>query len=95
MTALVLVNKHYVCTLALLGLMMMLAIAVIYVTHLNRHSFSEYQEVLQLRDQLDIEWGQLLLEQSTQASHYRVEQLATKRLGMKAPEASNIVLVQW
>tara|TARA_B110000495_G_C22679215_1_gene400978 strand:- start:313 stop:600 length:288 start_codon:yes stop_codon:yes gene_type:complete len=90
-----LVNKRYVCTLALLGLMMMLAIAVIYVTHLNRHSFSQYQAALQLRDELDIEWGQLLLEQSAQASHSRVEQLARKRLAMKAPEASQIVLVQW
>jgi len=81
--------------MALLCLMLMSAIAVIYVTHLNRHSFSQYQEALQLRDRLDIEWGQLLLEQSAQASHARVEQLARERLAMKAPNASQIVLVQW
>ncbi|MEH6358219.1 MAG: cell division protein FtsL [Pseudomonadales bacterium] len=95
MTAPALVSKHFVWTLALLGLMLVSAVAVIYVTHLNRHSFSQYQAALQLRDQLDIEWGQLLLEQSAQASHSRVEQLARKRLAMKAPEASQIVLVQW
>jgi cell division protein FtsL len=95
MTASALVSKYFVWTLVLLGLMLASAVTVIYVTHLKRHSFSQYQAALQLRDQLDIEWGQLLLEQSAQASHSRVEQLARERLAMKAPEASQIVLVQW
>ena len=95
MTASAFVNKHFVWTMALLCLMLISAIAVIYATHLNRHSFSQYQAALQLRDQLDIEWGQLLLEQSALASHARVEQLARERLAMKDPNASQIVLVQW
>jgi len=88
-------SKRFVSTVALLCLMLVSAIAVIYVTHLNRHAFSQYQAALQLRDRLDIEWGQLLLEQSAQASHARIEQLARERLAMKAPDASQIVLVQW
>ena len=88
-------NKYFVWALVLLGLMLVSAVSTIFVTHLNRHAFSQYQGALQLRDELDIEWGQLLLEQSAQASHSRVEQLARKRLAMKAPEASKIVLVQW
>lgn len=95
MAASMLFGKRFVWTVALLCLMLASAIAVIYVSHLNRHAFSQYQAALQMRDRLDIEWGQLLLEQSTQASHARVEQLARERLAMMAPDASQIVLVQW
>lgn len=95
MATLTLLNKRVVWTLALLGLMLVSAIAVVYVSHLNRHAFSQYQAALQERDRLDIEWGQLLLEQSAQAQHARVEQLARQRLAMKAPNANEIVLVQW
>ncbi|MEZ5524620.1 MAG: cell division protein FtsL [Pseudomonadales bacterium] len=88
-------SKRFVLTAGLLGLMLLSALAVIYVSHLNRHAFSEYQAALDERDRLDIEWGQLLLEQSALAQHARVEQIARERLAMKAPAASEIILVQW
>lgn len=88
-------SKSFVGTVALLCLLVMSAVAVVYVSHLNRHAFSEFQAALQQRDSLDIEWGQLLLEQSALAQHARVEQIAIKRLAMKAPNAKDIVLVQW
>lgn len=70
------------------------AIMVNYVSHLNRNLFSDYQQQLQVRDQLDVEWGQLLLEQSTFAAHARIEQLAKKKLAMKVPDSDEIVMVQ-
>jgi cell division protein FtsL len=70
------------------------AITVNYVSHLNRSLFSDYQMRLQVRDQLDVEWGQLLLEQSAFAAHSRVEQIAIKKLGMHAPDSDEIVMVQ-
>jgi cell division protein FtsL len=88
-------SKRFLLTAGLLGLMLLSALAVIYVSHLNRHAFSEYQAALDERDRLDIEWGQLLLEQSALAQHARVEQIARERLAMKAPAASEIILVQW
>lgn len=95
MTAFMLVSKGFITTLVLLVLLLVSAVAVIYVSHLNRHDFSQYQAALQARDRFDIEWGQLLLEQSAQASHARVEQLAREKLAMKALDAGQVVLVQW
>lgn len=70
------------------------AIAVIYVTHINRRAFGEYQLLLNARDELETEWGQLLLEQSALASYARVERIATKRLGMRVPKSTDIIMVQ-
>ncbi len=92
---LTLFSKEFVATVSLLCLLVMSAVAVVYVSHLNRHAFSDFQAALQERDSLDIEWGQLLLEQSALTQHARVEQIARARLAMRVPEAKDIVLVQW
>ena len=42
---------------------------------------------------LDIEWGQLQLEQSTWATDDRIESFARTRLGMKAPDDNSMVLL--
>ena len=46
------------------------------------------------RDDLDIEWSQLLLEQSSWATHARVEQVARDNLRMKTPQAADLRIVQ-
>jgi len=71
------------------------AVAVINVSHINRQLFSTYQGLLNMRDEMEVEWGQLLLEHSALAAHARVEQLAIKKLGMRVPEADEIVMVVW
>ena len=44
--------------------------------HEARNRFNELQQLTRERDELDIEWGQLQLEQSTWATHGRVESVA-------------------
>ena len=46
------------------------------------------------RDALNIEFGRLQLEQATWAQANRIDQLAQERLGMKFPEATDIVVVR-
>ena len=46
-----------------------------------------------MRD-LEVEWGQLQLEQSTWAAHARVEKIAREKLGMKAPQPSRVVSLE-
>ena len=46
------------------------------------------------RDDMDIEWGQLQLEQSTLATHSRVEKTASTKLGMVIPESKQVVILQ-
>ena len=87
-------GRKFWLKLALVLCLMTSAIMVNYVSHLNRNLFSDYQIQLQERDHLDVEWGQLLLEQSAFAAHSRVEQVAIKKLGMRVPNADEIALVR-
>ncbi|HEB99652.1 MAG TPA: cell division protein FtsL [Thiotrichales bacterium] len=84
--------------MAVLGLLLLAvlgsAIAVVYAKHRSRTLFIELQELRAERDRLDIEWGQLQLEQSTWANHGRIERLARERLGMSIPEHEDIVIVE-
>jgi cell division protein FtsL len=69
------------------------ALAVIDARHENRMLFAQMQQLRQQRDQLNVEWGQLLLEQSTWSTHARVEQMATQQLDMQMPTHAQIVVV--
>jgi len=69
------------------------ALAVIDARHENRLLFAQLQQLRQQRDQINIEWGQLLLEQSTWSTHARIEQMATQKLGMEMPMHPEIVVV--
>ena len=69
------------------------ALAVIEITHINRQLFSAYQGLLDGRDEMEVQWSQLLLEQSALAAHARVERVATTGLNMRVPAADEIVMV--
>jgi cell division protein FtsL len=70
------------------------SLGVIYAKQEARNRFNELQKLTKARDDLDIEWGQLQLEQSTWATHGRVEQVARDDLRMVIPQASDLRIVQ-
>ena len=70
------------------------ALGVIHGKQQARNRFNELQKLTTQRDDLDIEWGQLQLEQSTWATHGRVERVAHDELGMVTPAASDLRIVQ-
>ena len=70
------------------------AIAVIYNTHTGRSEFIVLQKLERERDQLNEEWGKLLLEQGTRASPSRIEQHARLRLRMQVPSFNDTVLIR-
>jgi cell division protein FtsL len=72
--------------LALLGS----AIAVVWTKHQARSLFIQLQALTAERDALDIEWGQLKLEQSAWATHGRVEQTARVDLKMVIPRPNEV-----
>jgi cell division protein FtsL len=78
----------------LMSLVIASAIAVVYSKHQNRKLFVELQGLKTQRDELEIEWGRLQLEQSTWATHGRIERLARERLQMRMPPAESSVLVR-
>lgn len=69
------------------------ALAVVHVRHLQRETFLELQHLQARRDALNVEWSQLLLEQGTFVGPGRVERVARERLGMRMPTAEQIVTV--
>jgi cell division protein FtsL len=69
------------------------AIAVVWSRHETRSLFIEMQALSAERDALDIEWGQLKLEQSAWSTHGRVEQTARVNLKMVIPRPDEVRIV--
>ena len=70
------------------------AFAVVELRHRNRLLFVELQGLTHERDNLNTEWGQLLLEQGAWSEHRRVEDTARVRLGMAVPAGDHVVSVR-
>ncbi len=79
---------------AVSGLVLATALGVIYAKHQSRKLFVELRSLEQGRDLLQIEWGQLQLEQATWATHGRVESIARERLRMRIPAPESVVIVR-
>jgi cell division protein FtsL len=79
--------------LTLLLVVVICALSVVKANHHARKLFIALgAEQKHLRD-LNIEWGQLQLEQSTWAANVRVEKLAREKLGMKRPAPGEVMSV--
>lgn len=80
--------------IAMIVLLMVSALGVVYTKHQSRKLFVQLQSLHKSRDAMDIEWGQLQLEQSTLTTHGRVEGSAGAKLGMVIPDAGQVVILQ-
>ncbi|HEY9447131.1 MAG TPA: cell division protein FtsL [Burkholderiales bacterium] len=69
------------------------ALALVTSQHQARKLYVELQREQELAKKLDVEWGQLQLEQSTWAMHARVEKIATQQLNMRVPPPTRIQIV--
>ncbi len=76
------------------GLTLVTALAVPYSAHWSRQLLNELAGEMQQREKAQAEWGRLVLEQSTWTAHSRVESIATRQLGMRVPEPSEVILVR-
>ncbi|MCX4190344.1 cell division protein FtsL [Methylophaga sp. OBS3] len=77
----------------MLLLLLFSAVAVVVTKHVGRSEFVVMQQLENQRDQLNEEWGRLLLELSTWASPGRVEQQARHKLEMKSPTNDDTIMV--
>ncbi|NOZ37252.1 MAG: cell division protein FtsL [Gammaproteobacteria bacterium] len=80
--------------LLLLVLVVFSALAVVYSKHQSRKLFVELNALQKVRDEMDVEWGQLQLEQSAWATSGRIEKLARERLNMTPIEYKKIIIVK-
>jgi cell division protein FtsL len=70
------------------------AISNIYVTHETRVLISQMERLSQGKDNLMIEWRNLLIEEHTLDEHIRIRSIAMKKLSMSQPTRKNSVLVE-
>lgn len=70
------------------------AVAVVYSKHESRKLFVQLQGLEREKDRMDIEWGRMQLEQSTWATHAKIEKIASTRLEMQIPGADSVVIIR-
>ena len=70
------------------------AIGLVYAKHTGRRLFVELQSLQSQRDEMNVEWGRLQLEQSTWATHGRIDEVARTRLKMRVPPTDAVVMVK-
>lgn len=69
------------------------AAGAIYSKHRARELFVALERLNRQRDTIEIEWGQLQLEQSAWSTHAFVERVASTKLRMASPPPKEIELI--
>jgi cell division protein FtsL len=77
----------------LLAASMISAVAVVELRHESRMLYAQVQKLQQQRDGLNVEWGQLLLEEGAWSQHRRIESVARAQLGMELPAAPQMRVI--
>ena len=86
--------KEVLLSLGLVLVMVLTALGVVYSSHISRELFAEQALLEERNDQLQLEWAQLLLEESAFTSPGQIESVAASELQMVLPDVRNIELVQ-
>ena len=87
-------RRQLVVVLALGVAVLTTAVAVVYAKYASRRYFGELEVLRAQQDSIDVEWGRLQLEQSTWATHGRVERIARKDLQMHLPDADEVMVIR-
>ena len=69
---------------------MISAVTVVELRHESRVLYAQLQKLQHERDALNVEWGQLLLEEGAWSQHRRIESVARTQLGMELPGAAQV-----
>jgi cell division protein FtsL len=77
----------------LAAFLLICALALVTSQHRARRLFSQLTKEQDTTKQIEVEWGQLQLEQSTWAMHARIEKVASGHLRMRAPQPAELRLI--
>lgn len=70
------------------------ALSVVTSQHKARKLFVELQKEKERMQQMEVEWGQLQLEQSTWATPRRVGEIAEQKMQMQLPRSGQIRFIR-
>ena len=82
------------CLLTLLVAVLASALGVVWTRHESRVLFVSLTALQNQRDELNIEYGKLELEQATYAEPRRIDDEARQKLGMVDPRPQDIRLLR-
>lgn len=85
-------GRFWTAFLVLLGAVTLTALSIVYTTFTSRHLLNELQALENHRNKLQVEFGQLLLEQGSLVAQGRVEDTAIAELGMEVPDMNKVVV---
>jgi cell division protein FtsL len=80
--------------LILLAIAVGCALSAVASSHRARKLFVELEREQVRTRQLEVEWGQLQLEQSTWDNHARIEKIARDKLQMKTPSPDKVMSLE-
>ena len=83
-----------IATVVLFVLTILSAFGVVSASHETRNMYRELQVLQKERDDIESEYGQLLLEQSAWANNTRVDQIAREELQMVIPKVEEIIVLR-
>lgn len=66
---------------------------VVQAKHESRQLFVELEELKREQDRLQVDWGRLRIEQSTLATHPRIESVARGELELEEPTEAQVVVL--
>ena len=84
---------RYFVMVLLIAAVLGTGVAVVYARQEHRQAYVQLNRLVRERDELNIEFSRLQLEQATWAETNRIEQVATERVGMLFPASSELVVV--
>ncbi|WP_083264716.1 cell division protein FtsL [Pseudohongiella acticola] len=87
-------SSRYLGLMILFAAVMVSALAVVNTSFKSRTVFYELQKLRAESNELDVQRGQLLIEQSTFGLEGRIEQKAMEELEMTLPDWSRIIMVR-
>lgn len=89
-----LLSRKQVVLLCLIFAVLFSALGMIYVTHTTRVLHATYQRSHAEQSQLQIQYGQLLLDRSAWLVQAKIQQVAEQELGMVMPDHQSVVIVR-
>ncbi|MFN0315556.1 MAG: cell division protein FtsL [Burkholderiales bacterium] len=80
-------------TAVLLAILLSSAAGLVTSQHQARKLYAELEREQQTTKQIEVEWGQLQIEQSTFSMHSHIEKVAASRLRMATPAGQQVQML--
>lgn len=89
------IGRPMLVVVMLLIALLISSVSIIHQAYDYRQLFNTQQQLVSHWDELQVEWGQLLLEQSALGANSKVEKIAKTKLSMQIPKPENIEMISY